>query len=140
GDLDGTLQDQFAKSIARLTRDTLPVNRMADERLKRSNALVERRRRQRKNLVRVASAAVEEGEESGGAAVELLESIRRQLAQSAANGQGKSSAGNSQQKKPAKSGRGKMSDGNGRGKEPAEGLEELSKDQLYARAQELEIE
>ena len=149
------LRDAIAKEIKALTHDELDMDELSDRQAKAIRDIAQEKEKRGKDVVALPASA-EDTESEGAEIVDLMQILRRSLSQKAvvttaeaAGGAGERSAGTQGGRRPAK-----RSTGNrGAGKSAATGqsgsvaekarakddLEDLPREQLYQRAQDLGI-
>ena len=125
--------DRVAKAIRAAAEPALDEDELADEDSRRLLAVIERKRKAGEDVVEVPDAvAADEDDEEGAEVIDLMEVIKRNL-------RGASAPPPRQERRSSAGGRSGGSRRAGRGSGAEERLEDLSKSDLYARAQEADV-
>ncbi len=128
--LESKRVDEVRAAMKKLTRKSLDTGELHDNYSDRLLALVERKRKTGQDVVSAPLAAYEPDEDEGADVIDLMEVLKRSL-RGAEPSTARSAAGRS---RTATGGGGGGRGGDGRGR-----LAELTKAELYERAQRLEI-
>ena len=150
------LRDAIAKEIKSLTRDELDMDELSDRQAAAIRGIAEEKEKRGKDVVALPASA-EDSESEGAEIVDLMQILRRSLSQKAvvttaeaAGGSGERSAAADGGRRPVKrstgsrgsAGKGRATPSPGRSTREArtkDDLEDLSREQLYERAQDLGI-